>query len=225
MGELLKRAKINDFVRRSYNFEVRAEESSINGEQYDVLTGRPVVYNEWTELGCFSEIIEAGALDGADLTDVRFLVNHDLSKIPLARSRRNNMGKNTMQLTPDSRGLSLDWVKLDINNNADARALYSAVERADVDGMSFCFVIDADAWEDIDSNHPKRHITKIKKIIEVSAVTFPAYPGTDIYVQNEAALESARQALESATQSRASEVDTAELLALEKAKFDLLLRR
>jgi phage head maturation protease len=116
-------------------------------------------------------------------------------------------------------------VKLDINNNADARALYSAVERADVDGMSFCFVIDADAWEDIDSNHPKRHITKIKKIIEVSAVTFPAYPGTDIYVQNEAALESARQALESATQSRASEVDTAELLALEKAKFDLLLRR
>jgi HK97 family phage prohead protease len=225
MGELLKRAKINDFVRRSYNFEVRAEESSINGEQYDVLTGRPVVYNEWTELGCFSEIIEAGALDGADLTDVRFLVNHDLSKIPLARSRRNNMGKNTMQLTPDNRGLSLDWVKLDINNNADARALYSAVERRDVDGMSFCFVIDADAWEDIDSNHPKRHITKIKKIIEVSAVTFPAYPGTDIYVQNKAALESARQALESATQSRTSEVDTAELLALEKAKFNLLLRR
>lgn len=222
MGELLKRAKINDFVRRSYNFEVRAEES---GEQYGILKGRPVVYNEWTELGCFSEIIEAGALDGADLTDVRFLVNHDLSKIPLARSRRNNMGKNTMQLTPDSRGLSLDWVKLDINNNADARALYSAVERQDVDGMSFCFVIDADAWEDIDSNHPKRHITKIKKVIEVSAVTFPAYPGTDIYVQNEAALESARQALESATQSRASAVDTTELLALEKAKFDLLLRR
>lgn len=222
MGELLKRAKINDFVRRSYNFEVRAEES---GEQYGILKGRPVVYNEWTELGCFSEIIEAGALDGADLTDVRFLVNHDLSKIPLARSRRNNMGKNTMQLTPDSRGLSLDWVKLDINNNADARALYSAVERQDIDGMSFCFVIDSDAWEDIDSNHPKRHITKIKKVIEVSAVTFPAYPGTDIYVQNEAALESARQALESATQSRTSEVDTAELLALEKAKFDLLLRR
>lgn len=222
MGELLKRAKINDFVRRSYNFEVRAEES---GEQYGILKGRPVVYNEWTELGCFSEIIEAGALDGADLTDVRFLVNHDLSKIPLARSRRNNMGKNTMQLTPDSRGLSLDWVKLDINNNADARALYSAVERQDIDGMSFCFVIDSDAWEDIDSNHPKRHITKIKKVIEVSAVTFPAYPGTDIYVQNEAALESARQALESAMQSRTSEVDTAELLALEKAKFDLLFRR
>lgn len=221
MSGLLKRAKVNDFVRRSYNFEVRAE----SDEQYGILTGRPVVYNQWTELGCFSEIIEAGALDGADLTDVRFLVNHDLSKIPLARSRRNNMGKNTMQLTPDSRGLSLDWVKLDINNNADARALYSAVERQDIDGMSFCFVIDADAWEDIDSNHPKRHITKIKKVIEVSAVTFPAYPGTDIYVQNEAALESARQALESATQSRTSEVDTAELLALEKAKFDLLLRR
>ena len=221
MGELLKRAKVNDFVRRSYNFEVRAE----SDEQYGILTGRPVVYNQWTEMGCFSEIIEAGALDGADLTDVRFLVNHDLSKIPLARSRRNNMGKNTMQLTPDSQGLSLDWVKLDINNNADARALYSAVERADIDGMSFCFVIDADAWEDIDSERPKRHITKIKKIIEVSAVTFPAYPGTEIYAQNKAALDNARQALDKAMQSRAMEVDTSKLLELEKAKFELLFRR
>lgn len=221
MGELLKRAKVNDFVRRSYNFEVRAE----SDEQYGILTGRPVVYNQWTEMGCFSEIIEAGALDGADLTDVRFLVNHDLSKIPLARSRRNNMGKNTMQLTPDSQGLSLDWVKLDINNNADARALYSAVERTDVSGMSFAFVIDADAWEDIDSERPKRHITKIKKIIEVSAVTFPAYPGTEIYAQNKAALDNARQALDKAMQSRAMEVDTSKLLELEKAKFELLFRR
>ena len=221
MGELLKRAKVNDFVRRSYNFEVRAE----SDEQYGILTGRPVVYNQWTDLGCFSEIIEAGALDGADLTDVRFLVNHDLSKIPLARSRRNNMGKNTMQLTPDRQGLSLDWVKLDINNNADARALYSAVERADVDGMSFAFVIDADTWEDIDSERPKRHITKIKKIIEVSAVTFPAYPGTEIYAQNKAALDNARQALDKAMQSRAMEVDTSKLLELEKAKFELLFRR
>ena len=221
MSELLKRAKVNDFVRRSYNFEVRAE----SDEQYGILTGRPVVYNQWTDLGCFSEIIEAGALDGADLTDVRFLVNHDLSKIPLARSRRNNMGSNTMQLTPDNQGLSLDWVKLDINNNADARALYSAVERRDVDGMSFAFVIDADAWEDIDSERPKRHITKIKKIIEVSAVTFPAYAGTDIYAQNKAALDNARQSLEKDTQSRAMEVDTSKLLELEKAKFELLLRR
>ena len=74
-----------ELERRSYNFEIRAEEQEGTG----ILTGRPIVYNSRTDLGWFDEIIDLGALDGADLTDVRFLVNHDLSKIPLARSRRN----------------------------------------------------------------------------------------------------------------------------------------
>ena len=75
----------NDLERRSYTFEVRAEES----ETGSIITGRPIVYDSRTDLVFFDEIIERGALDGTDLTDVRFLVNHDLSRIPLARSRRN----------------------------------------------------------------------------------------------------------------------------------------
>ena len=59
--------------RRAFSFDVRAEET----ERGRILTGRPIVYNSRTNLGYFDEIIESGALDGADLTDVRFLVNHN----------------------------------------------------------------------------------------------------------------------------------------------------
>lgn len=106
--------------QRSYHFEVRAEES----EAGNIITGRPIVYNSRTDLGWFDEIIEPGALNNTDLTDVRFLVNHDTSKIPLARSRRNN-GNSTMQLTTDNDGLGIR-VTLDTENNSEARALYSA---------------------------------------------------------------------------------------------------
>ena len=109
---------MNELERRSYNFDIAAEET----EQGNILTGRPIVYNSRTDLGFFDEVIETGALNETNLTDVRFLVNHDVSKIPLARSRRNN-GNSTMQLSVDEKGLKLDFVKLDIENNAEARAL------------------------------------------------------------------------------------------------------
>ena len=88
--------------RRSYNFEIRTEESDI----VKVITGRPIVYNSRTDLGLFDEIIDVGALSNTDLTDVRFLVNHDVSKIPLARSRRNN-GNSTMHLVVDEAGMGI----------------------------------------------------------------------------------------------------------------------
>ena len=92
----------NDLIRRSYLCEVRAE-----GDGGNVIVGRPIVYDRATDIcGYFEEIIERGALDGADLTDVRFLVNHDTSRIPLARSRRNN-GNSTMQLLIDDEGLNI----------------------------------------------------------------------------------------------------------------------
>ena len=127
-----------ELERRSYSFEVRAEQ----GESGDIITGRPIVYNSRTNLGFFDEVIEAGALDSADLTDVRFLVNHDVSKIPLARSRRNN-GNSTMKLTPDASGLNI-VVRLDTENNSEAKALYSAVQRGDITGMSFKFSVDSE---------------------------------------------------------------------------------
>lgn len=207
-----------ELEQRSYNFEIRAEES----ERGHIITGRPIVYNSRTDLGWFDEVIEQGALDGADLKDVRFLVNHNLSMIPLARSRRNN-GNSTMQLTPDLEGLSIDWVELDTENNAEARALYSAVQRGDITGMSFMFSIDDEEWEDLESDHPTRHIRKIGTVVEVSAVTMPAYEATSINARSKEALDNARSALESARHESSKSVDTdINKLELEKAKFNFI---
>lgn len=207
-----------ELEQRSYNFEIRAEKN----EKGHIITGRPIVYNSRTDLGWFDEVIEPGALDGADLKDVRFLVNHNLSMIPLARSRRNN-GNSTMQLTPDLEGLSLDWVELDTENNADARALYSAVQRGDITGMSFMFSIDDEEWENLESDHPTRHIRKIGTVVEVSAVTMPAYEATSINARSKEALDNARSALESARQQSSKSVETdSNRLELEKARFNFI---
>ena len=204
----------NDLEQRSYNFEVRAEQT----ERGRVITGRPIVYNSRTDMGYFDEIIEQGALDNADLTDVRFLVNHDVSRIPLARSRRNN-GNSTMLLTVDNDGLGIR-VDLDTENNSEARALYSAVERGDVSGMSFMFGIRDQEWDNLDSEHPTRRIKSISTVVEVSAVTFPAYNATTINARSKETLDSARSALENARQQQAKPVDTGALeLLKEKTKL------
>lgn len=200
--------------QRSYSFEVRAEETDTG----DIITGRPIVYNSRTDLGWFDEIIEPGALNNTDLTDVRFLVNHDTSKIPLARSRRNN-GNSTMQLTTDNDGLGIRVV-LDTENNSEARALYSAVQRGDISGMSFMFGIRDEEWENLDSDHPTRHIKDISTVVEVSAVTFPAYESTEINARSKEALDNARSAVDTARQQSASSVETDELeLLKEKSKI------
>lgn len=210
----------NKFERRAFTFDVRAIESE-NGEK--IITGRPIVYEAKTDLGYFDEVIARGALDGADLRDVRFLVNHDTSMIPLARSRRNN-GNSTMKLSTDFDGMNMDFVKLDVENNSDARALYSAVQRGDITGMSFMFSIDAQEWLDLESDHPTRRITKIGKVVEVSAVTFPAYDSTEISARSKEALESARHELESAREQRAKSVDTDDSLELAKAKYNYFFK-
>lgn len=204
-----------ELERRAYNFEVRAEETE-NGEK--IITGRPIVYNSVTDLGWFDEVIERGALDNTDLTDVRFLVNHNTEMIPLARSRRNN-GNSTMKLTPDFEGLSLDFVKLDVENNSTSRALYSAVQRGDITGMSFMFSVDDEEWEDLESDHPTRRIKAISSVVEVSAVTFPAYDATEINARGKEALENARLTLEKEQQQREQSLESdSKQLELEKAK-------
>ena len=216
MGNEKKPNEKKPLEQRAYNFEVRAEET----ERGHIIKGRPIVYNSKTDLGWFDEIIEAGALNNTDLTDVRFLVNHDVSRIPLARSRRNN-GNSTMQLTTDNLGLAIT-VTLDTENNAEARALYSAVQRGDISGMSFMFGIRGEEWDNLDSDHPTRRITDISTVVEVSAVTFPAYDSTEISARSKAALDSARQAVETARQQRAQSVDTDSTLELLKAKTKIL---
>lgn len=201
----------NNMEIRAFNFEVRAEQDENHG---NTLTGRPIVYDSRTDLGWYDEIIEAGALNEADLKDVRFLINHNTDMIPLARSRNNNEN-STMQMTVDEEGMNIR-VDLDTENNAEAKSLYSAVERGDLDGMSFMFTVDGDKWDDIESEHPTRTITKLGKVFEVSAVTFPAYEQTSISARGlDGALENAKSSLE-------NERAKARAIELKKQKIRIL---
>jgi HK97 family phage prohead protease len=209
---MTQEVRVMQTITRAYNFELRAENNEKNGNH---ITGRPIVYDSMTDLGWFKEIIEAGALKDTDLKDVRFLVNHDIGMIPLARSRNNNEN-STMQMTVDKDGMAIR-VNLDTENNTDARNLYSAIKRGDITGMSFMFTIDEERWEGLESDNPIRHIIKIGKVYEVSAVTFPAYESTEISARDKEALESAKATLESARR-QSLESDKANL-ELEKAKL------
>ena len=178
---------------RSFEFEVRAEQNEKHGT---FITGTPIVFNQATDLGWCEETIAREALEGCDLKDVRFLIGHDTSMVPLARSRNNNEN-STMQLTVTDRGMEIR-VDLDVENNPRAAELYSAVKRGDISGMSFMFIVDKDSWADAESDYPKRTVEHIKTVLEVSAVAFPAYPQTDLQAASQdGALDSARASLES----------------------------
>ena len=199
---------------RSYNFEVRAENSEKHG---NFITGRPIVFNSRTDIGDFDEIISPEALSNADtLRDVCFLVNHDLNKLPLARSRRNNEN-STMQMsvTPDGLDIRVD---LDTENNSESKNLYSAVSRGDISGMSFMFSVDEDSWDWTDESHPTRTITKIGRVWEVSAVSFPAYADTSISARSSSkeALENARKLLEEERAKKIEAENFAETLKKEE---------
>lgn len=206
-----------ELEQRSYNFEIRADgaENGIN-----TLKGTPIVYGTPTDIGgWFREVIEPGALDGANLKDVPLLVNHNERMIPIARSR-NNTPRSTMRLIPTAEGLNME-ADIDTARNATALELYSAVERGDLDGMSFKFSVADERWEDLDTEYPTRHIIRFDTIAEVSAVTFPAYSATDIYAaRSKEALENARAALDSTEDRDGKSLDSE--LELLKAKTMIL---
>lgn len=174
--------------------------------QKSVIEGTPIVFGVRTNLGWWDEVIDTGALDSTDLKDVRLLVNHDTSQLPLARSRNNNEN-STMQLTVSDDGLHIR-ADLDVEKNPRAAEVLSAVERKDVTGMSFMFTVDKDAWEDLESDHPTRHIVSIGKVLEASVCTFPAYEQTEVFARS---LESVHDELESAKAALESAKHTEEL--------------
>ena len=180
---------------RALNFEIRAEENQEHGTH---LVGMAIVYGQVIQYGWRREVIDAGAVDAkTDLKDVRFLIGHNTSMVPLARSRNNN-ANSTMQLTPTDNGLEIR-VDLDTENNQDAKTLYSAVKRGDITGMSFMFTVDKSIWEEEDSDNPLRRIAHIDKVFEVSAVAFPAYDETTLQAaSNDSAPEGGESPLESA---------------------------
>lgn len=197
----MKNKQQNDyFLQRGFNAEFRAEnDQKENGG--NVVEGIAAVYEQETRIadvfGEFVEVIRRGAFDETDFSDVKLLVNHDSRGIPLARSRHNNKSDkpNTMQLSVTDAGIKIR-ATLDTENNEQARALHSAISRGDMDKMSYAFFVSKDnqRWSKRDGV-AYREILKVDKVLEVSAVNFPAYAGTNI---NSRSLESDQRALESA---------------------------
>lgn len=215
-----KRNSQNELVTRQYVAEFRASD-----EEGSVIEGTPIVFSQDTKMqdwcGEYIERIDPHALDNADLKDIRLFVNHDTNKIALARTKN---GKGTMSFTVDDEGLHIK-ANLDTENNQEARSLYSAIQRGDMDGMSFMFRIKSQEWLDIDSDCPTRVIKEISIVHEVSVVNFPAYPQTSINARSDSEeteyspLAEARKALSEETDKRSKE-----LLEIEKLKNENLLK-
>lgn len=205
------------FDRFSEACELRAFEPTEDSGY--VVEGYAIVYEQEADIGgWFKEVIKRGALDGADLTDVPLFIHHQRNKIPLARSRRNN-GNSTMTLIPDEKGLHFR-AELDVENNAEAKALYSAISRGDITGMSYAFHVQDEKWLDLDKDVPTREIHKFKKIGELSALWSPAYTGTDIKHARDGELDSSdKMALDSARSTLDSEKNELELAKIKLEKL------
>ena len=152
--------------------EIRAEAAAA-GEALR-LEGMPMVFNQPTLIndpkGQYVEIIRAGALDNADISDTRLLYNHDISRVPLARTPK------TMQFTRSAVGLHMIAT---LPDTPEAKSVHTAVLRGDLSGMSFAFTVPPKG-DKYNPDTNTREILKISKIYEVSIVPFPAYPQTSI---------------------------------------------
>ncbi|MED5017923.1 HK97 family phage prohead protease [Paenibacillus chibensis] len=200
--------ELNVREKRSFILpDLRADEES------GIIEGHAAIYDQKTVIGgWYEEVIERSAFANTDFRDVVLTVNHNLQSIPLARSRNNN-ANSTLQLSVDEAGLFIRG-NLDKENNSEARALHSSVARKDINGMSFIFFVRDQKWEGLDTEMPLRRILDISRVVEVSAVSFPAYVGTDINARDQQALESARAALESARGELVSSRSELEILKL-----------
>ncbi len=142
---------------------------------YDVAGGAPYGWSEVVARGAVSKSL-------AERDDVRFLLNHD--GMPLARTK-----SGTMTLASDDIGLLVDVPNLDLTNPR-AQELRSALERGDVDEMSWAFMVTRQEWNE---DYTERRILEAR-MFDVSAVSFPANPATIIGLRNDEAPTSQRGA-------------------------------
>lgn len=117
----------------------------------------------------YKEQILPEAFDNCDMSDVIFCKDHEGTVF--ARTRNN-----TLKLSVDKHGL---LTETDLSKTTSARQMYEEIETGMYDQMSFAFVVKEDSY---DRETHTRTIRQIAKMYDVSAVSFPANPGTDIGV-------------------------------------------
>lgn len=177
---------------RRLTMEIRAADNQPSDEM--IVEGYAVRFNERTMLYEYDgvqyfEVIESGALDSADISDVPMKYNHSDHVMIMARTR-----SKTLTLTRDEQGL---FISARLANTTAGRDLFELVRRGDIDKMSFAFTVEEDAYN---RDTRTRSIKKIKKLWDVAAVDTPAYDTTSISARSffEAEAEKERKALESA---------------------------
>ena len=117
----------------------------------------------------YKEQITPDAFKECDMSDVIFCKDHEGTVF--ARTRNN-----TLELSIDDKGL---FTRTDLSKTASARAMFEEIQAGMYDQMSFAFIVRED---DYDKKEHLRTIRKVEKLFDVSAVSFPANPGTDIGV-------------------------------------------
>ena len=152
-------------------------------EQKMVLEGYAIVFDQETLIGDkekgFIESINRNALKDANMKDVPMKYNHDDSFLIIARTRNNSL-----RLTVDDIGLKVRAELIDTDSNKD---IYKMVKAGLLDKMSFAFTVSSQKI-DRSGDIPKRTITGIDRLYDVSIVDLPAYDQTSIVVGRSLAL-------------------------------------
>lgn len=195
-----RRKKIMDKTKienRLANVEFREED-----ENKMVLEGYALVFNEDTLIGDeengFIECIDRNALKEANMTDVPMKYNHNDSHLIIARTRNKSL-----QLTVDEKGLKVRAELIDTESNKD---IYKMVRAGLLDKMSFAFTVSSQKI-DRSGDIPKRTITGIDRLYDVSVVDLPAYDQTSIVVGRSLALvDTELRALDKEDQMRKAEI-------------------
>ncbi|UUG68593.1 prohead protease [Halomonas phage YPHTV-1] len=147
----------------------------------------------------FREKFKKGAFaDSLNNDDQRYLWSHDVSKV-LGRTKNN-----TLRLEEDDVGLrfELDLPKTTLGNDT-----YESIKRGDVDGVSFGFRKEDDEIEEPDDDLPIRTVKKAK-LLEVSAVAFPAYPDSEVSARGYDRMKQYEDELQEYREEKAAKIRT-----------------
>lgn len=164
-----------------HEIEYRNAESEISSSSDEGLKvkGYAVVFNVPTLLyesdGIkYYEQVDKNALTNADMKNVVFRYNHNDDFQVLART-----SNNTLTLNVDGKGL---YIEADLAPTTAGKDIYELIKRKDVNKLSYAYVVETAHYEKKSNNEYVRIIDSIKKLVDVSAVDFPAYHQTDLDV-------------------------------------------
>ena len=145
---------------------VEEDEQSYIVEGYATTFNDPYIMYEFDGVK-YKEEIDRDALLEADMSDVIFLYNHE----GMVYARQAN---GTLQLSPNDKGL---YIRADLSSTEASRQMFESIKAGLVTQMSWAFTI---AEEEYDEKKHLRSIRKVNKVYDVSAVSIPANPNTDI---------------------------------------------